>query len=85
MDGAGRGVEALSGLAVDGPVAIEGRPPAAWRRAGGPGLLLKADTTGGRRVASLRSRAVGEFRVEVYHVRPDGAAELLYRGDFCFK
>ena len=49
-------------------------------------MLLKALPGGheGEKVA-FRSLGIGEFCLEIYHVGPNGAFELLRQDDFCFK
>jgi hypothetical protein len=76
-------VEPLSGLVAQGRIKIEGRPPFMWLEGTRDCVLLKA--LGGAKTASFLSLAVGEFCLEVYHVRPDGDVDLLYQDDFCFK
>jgi hypothetical protein len=61
---------------------LENRPAFMWLDGPRECVLLRAS---GGKTASFRSLAVGEFCVEIYHVRPDGSAELLHQNDFCFK
>lgn len=85
-DELGGRIEVLGGLEVAGRMTIEGQPPYMWLHGPRDCVLLKANADGAReRRGAFRSRGVGEFCLEVYHVRPDLSVELIGRGDFCFK
>jgi len=86
VDDVGVRLQPLSGLAFAGNLAIEGRPEFMWLEGTRNCVLLKAglELRQGN-TASFRSLSVGEFCVEIYHVRPDTTVELLHRDDFCFK
>lgn len=85
-DDVGTRIEVLSGLEVTGRMIIEGQPPYKWLDGPRDSVLLKATPAGVREGrAVFRSLGVGEFCLEVYHVRPDMRVELLGKGDFCFK
>lgn len=87
VDDAGSRVAPLSGLVVDGRMILEGQPAFMWLKGPRDCVLLRATTDGGARSerASFRALGVGEFCVEIYHVRRDGRVTLLHQNDFCFK
>ena len=82
-DDVGSRVDRLDGLEEVGTAEIEGDDFGGLHGAR-QARLLRATQSGG--VARFRSRGVGEFGLEVHHVRADGSApQLLWRDDFCFK
>lgn len=86
VDDCGDDVLPLRNLALAGTMTIEDQAPYLWLEGPRRCVLLKASAAGREgRVASFRSRAVGEFCMEIYHVRPDGTVALLFQDDFCFK
>ncbi|MEZ4390985.1 MAG: hypothetical protein R3A48_07815 [Polyangiales bacterium] len=87
VDDAGSRVAPRSGLVLDGRVIVEGQPPFMWLKGPRDCVRLRATTEGGPRSerVSFRALSVGEFCVEIYHVRRDGRATLLHQNDFCFK
>lgn len=86
VDDVGCSVEPLSGLVAEGRMTIEGQPPFMWLQGARTCVLLKAKAArGGGNLVSFRSLGVGEFCVEIYHVRPEGGVELLHQDHFCFK
>jgi hypothetical protein len=86
VDDVGSGVEELRGLVLDGRMTIHDQPSFMWLKGSRDCVLLRATTEGIReRRASFRSLGVGEFCLEIYHVRPDRSVELLRQDDFCFK
>ncbi len=86
VDDTGAGVEALHGIEVVGRITVEGQPPYLWLQGPRDCVLLRATAEGVRaKRGAFRARAVGEFCLEVYRVRPDRGVELLGRGEFCFK
>jgi hypothetical protein len=85
-DDGGAGVKVLSGLEVTGRLTVPDQPAYMWLNGPRDCVLLKATPEGVReRRASFRSLGVGEFCLEVYHVRPDMSVALLRQDDFCFK
>lgn len=85
-DDVGAGVEVLHGLEVAGRMTVEDQPPYMWLRGPRDCVLLRVTPEGAHgRHAAFRSLGVGEFCLEVYHMRSDMSPELLGRGDFCFK
>ncbi len=86
VDDRGSRVEVLSGLDVAGRITVPDQPEYMWLKGPRDCVLLKATPEGVRagRVA-FRSLGVGEFCLEIYHVRPDMSIELLRQDDFCFK
>tara|TARA_R110002096_G_scaffold29509_5_gene88964 strand:+ start:34608 stop:34964 length:357 start_codon:yes stop_codon:yes gene_type:complete len=86
VDDVGSKVQVLSGLVEVGRITIEGQPDFMWLEGARDGVLLKALPGGheGEKVA-FRSLGIGEFCLEIYHVGPNGAFELLRQDDFCFK
>lgn len=86
VDDVGSGVKIMGGLEVIGRLTVEGQPPYMWLNDPRDCVLLKATPDGVRaRRAAFRSLGVGEFCLELYHVRPDSSVELVGQGDFCFK
>jgi hypothetical protein len=86
VDAEGCQVEPLSGLVLDGRMKIENQPDFLWLAGTRDCVRLRA-TAEGRQggVVRFRSLLVGEFCLEIYHVRPDQSFEFLYQNDFCFK
>ena len=86
VDDVNGSVKPLSGLVVDGLLKIENQPSFMWLRGTRSCVLLKASLECRQgNLASFRSLAVGEFCLEIYHVRPDNSVKLLHQDDFCFK
>ena len=75
------GVDQLQGLQLVGELELSPRRNREPRRC----LLLRATADAAGGICRLRSLAVGEFDLELYHVPPDGAPELLWSDDFIFK
>ncbi|MCA9692286.1 MAG: hypothetical protein KC636_21990 [Myxococcales bacterium] len=83
-DDSGAQAEAVAGLVDEGHVELElpsGRGTLETRRC----QLFRATRADDDARARLRSRTVGEFWAELYHVADDGPPELLWRDDFCLK
>ncbi len=79
-------VKPLSGLVIDGRLKLENQPPFMWLEGTRDCVLLKASLECRQgNIASFRSLEVGEFCLEIYHVRPDNSVKLLHQDDFCFK
>ena len=76
----------LKGLVIVGTVVIEDQPSYMWLSGTRNAVLLKAskEVREGS-TATFRSLTVGEFCLEIYHVRPDGGVELLRQDDWVFK
>ena len=86
VDDVGAGAEVLGGLEISGRMTVEGQPRYMWLDGPRDCVLLKATADGVQeRRAAFRSLGVGEFCLEVYHVRPDTSVELVGKGDFCLK
>lgn len=86
VDDVKAGVEVLHGLVVDGRMMIQDRPRFMWLEGPRDCVVLKPNAEGMRdRRTSFRSLGVGEFCLEVYHVRPDQSVVLLHKDEFCFK
>lgn len=80
----------LSGLVISGSMTIENQPNFMWLEGVRNCVILKTckqqdGAESIQKFVSLRSLSVGEFCLEVYHVRPDCTVNLLYQNDFVFK
>ena len=86
VDDVGGWIKPLFGLVVAGRTIITDQPPFMWLQGSRDCVLLKTSAQGRQenRVSFL-FLSVGEFCLEIYHISPDGNAELLYKNDFCFK
>lgn len=86
VDDIGGEVKPLFGLVAAGRMIIVDQPPFMWLQGARDCVLLKTNAQGRQenRVSFL-FLSVGEFCLEIYHVRPDGSVELLYKNGFCFK
>jgi hypothetical protein len=83
-------VMSLSGLVIAGKMTIENQPDFMWLEGARNCVILKTckqpgDAESVQKFVSLRSLSVGEFCLEIYHVRPDGTVKLLHQDDFIFK
>jgi hypothetical protein len=83
-------VMSLSGLVISGSMTIKNQPNFMWLEGARNCVILKTckQQDGAESVpkfVSLRSLSVGEFCLEIYHVRPDGTVNLLHQNDFIFK
>ncbi|MGQ0624725.1 MAG: hypothetical protein ACT4PP_08795 [Sporichthyaceae bacterium] len=96
VDDVGSVVQPLRRLAAVGSVVIPDRPQFRWLDAGDRRCVLlqahrmcrpsvERDPVAARMPATLLSLGVGEFCLEIYHVRADGSADLLLQDDWCFK
>jgi hypothetical protein len=86
VDDVGCKVKPLSGLEISGKVTIENQPDFMWLKGKRDGVLLRATMECRQgHFASFRSLGIGEFCLEIYHVRPDQRVELLHQDDFAFK
>ncbi|NJN96515.1 MAG: hypothetical protein HC875_21610 [Anaerolineales bacterium] len=86
VDDVAGGVELLRGLALAGRLTLPDQPPFMWLH-GPRDCVLFQTTAAGRQAGRVvfRSLGVGEFCLEIYHVRPDTSVALLHQADFCFK
>lgn len=79
-------VEALRGSVIAGHITLYDQPPFMWLAGPRDCILLTPSAEGTEEgLLSFCSLSVGEFCLEIYHVRPDGSVVVLYRNDFCFK
>jgi len=86
VDDVGSDVRVLSGLMETGRITIENQPDYLWLTGPRDCVVLRAsrDCRDGDE-ALLRSLGIGEFCLEIYHLRPDGKPNLLRQDEFCFK
>jgi hypothetical protein len=86
VDDVGSRIKPFFGLVVAGRILIDDQPPFMWLEGSRNCVLLKTSMQGRQenRVLFLLL-SVGEFCFEIYHISPDGSAELLYKNDCCFK
>jgi hypothetical protein len=86
VDDVGSRIEPRFGLVVAGSIGIDDQPPFMWLEGPRDCILLKTSVQGRQEGhVSFFSPAVGEFCVEIYHLRPDRSAEVLYKNGFCLK
>lgn len=86
VDDVAGGVEPLRGLVLAGRLTILDQSPFMWLHGPRDCVLLKTSAAGRQAgQVAFRSLSVGEFCLEIYHVRPDTSVALLHRADFCFK
>ena len=86
VDDTGDGVEPISGLELHGRMVINDQPDFMWLQGSRDCILLKVNADGEKeRRVLMRSMGVGEFCLEVYHIKPDGTTEVIHQADYCFK
>ena len=86
VDDVEAGVKILQGLETAGTMTIPDQPWYMWLNGPRNCLLLKPTPEGAQEGrVSFRALGVGEFCLEIYHVRPDHSVQLLHQDDFCFK
>lgn len=86
VDDTGDGVEPISGLEFHGRMVIDDLPDFMWLNGPRDCILLKVNPDGKKeRRVQMRSLGVGEFCLEIYHIKPDRTAEVIYQNEYCFK
>jgi hypothetical protein len=83
-DDAGSSIDRLVGLEEAGSMDLR-RPPYMWLGETRRCRLLRTTRRTDDNMVSFRSRSVGEFCLEIYHIPQDAAPRLLWRDDFCLK
>ena len=86
VDDTGDGAEPLFGLEIAGRIVIQGQPDYLWLDGDRDCTLLRVNSQGrGEGRAVLRSLGIGEFCLQIYHIKPDQTAELIHQWDYVFK
>ena len=86
VDDTGDGAKPLFGLDYEGRMVIRDQPDYLWLEGARDCTLFKVNEQGRReRRAVLRGLGIGEFCLEIYHVKPDQKIELIHKWNYTFK